>query len=353
VSIRFACPACGRGLDFADQMKGATRPCPHCGVDLLIWPVQQTERDVRPGGRGRGVEVSDSGRLIGPTHIRYDNSGGTRGRWLLWAAGVVGVAGAALVVALAALERGAELPGDVTEHLQREAAARMAGLEPEERLDQLLNEDSVPVGLRVAVAGVLDKRLVVVEGAGGSVQGRRGGRYVVYALLISRNDPAVALYEQFEGAVTGMRALLADEEAEVSAFGLAEGWDELRRLQRKTVGGRALVVRLDPLLHPTLYREAVRFEQMWSLGTVALHGADEMLPAVDASLLWKGSRQMDRCRRALERVMSGTGGLERVELTIERMGFRRQVAAAFVAMEMADNLDVVGMFAEKQAAADR
>lgn len=352
MSIRFACPACGRGLDFADQMKGATRPCPHCGVDLLIWPVQQTERDVRPGGRGRGMEVSDSARLIGPTDIMHDNSGGTRGRWLLWVAGVVGVAGAALVLVLAVLERGVELPGDVTEHIQREAAARMAGLEPEERLDQMLNEDSVPVGLQVAVAGVLDKRLVVVEGAGGSVQGRRGGRYVVYVLLISRNDPAVALYEQFEGAVTEMGALLADE-AEVSAFGLAERWDELRRLQRKTVGGRALVVRLDPLLHPTLYREAVRLEQRWSLGTVALHGADEMLPAVDASLLWKGSRQMDRCRRALERVMSGTGGLERVELTIERIPFRRQVAAAFAATAMADNLHVVGMFVEKQAAADR
>ena len=352
MSIRFACPACGRRLEFADQMKGATRPCPHCAVDLLIWPVQQTERDVRPGGRRRGAEVSDAARLIGSTQIMHDKSGGTRGRWLLWAAGVVGVAGAALVVVLAVLQRGAELAGDVTEHMQREAAARMAGLGPEERLDHLLNEDSVPVGLQVAVAGVLDKRLVVVEGAGSSVQGRRPGRYVVYVLLISRNDPAVALYEQFKGAVTGMRALLADE-TEVSAFALAERWDELRRLQRKTVGWRALVVRLDPLLHPTLYREAVRFEQRWSLGTVALHSADEMLPAVDASLLWKGSRQMDRCRRALERVVRETGGLERVELTIERIAFRRQVAAAFVATEMADNLHVVGMFAEKQAAADR
>ena len=319
MSIRFACPACGRRLEFADQMKGTTRPCPHCAVDLLIWPVQQTERDVRPGGRRRGAEVSDAARLIGSTQIMHDKSGGTRGRWLLWAAGVVGVAGAALVVVLAVLQRGAELAGDVTEHMQREAAARMAGL---------------------------------VEGAGSSVQGRRPGRYVVYVLLISRNDPAVALYEQFKGAVTGMRALLADE-TEVSAFALAERWDELRRLQRKTVGWRALVVRLDPLLHPTLYREAVRFEQRWSLGTVALHSADEMLPAVDASLLWKGSRQMDRCRRALERVVRETGGLERVELTIERIAFRRQVAAAFVATEMADNLHVVGMFAEKQAAADR
>ncbi len=347
MSIRFVCPVCGQELTFADDLKGATRPCPHCGADLLVWPV---ERQSEPAGPTPGelpapVEQHVS-QIVVPTHVEYRATRGGR-RWLLWSG-----AAAAVIAVLAVLivygprMRRLDLPDGVSQRAVAQAEARLGGLDAAATLDYLLEGGGVPTGLPVKVAGLLDERVQVVESQRSSGRGAASGRVGVYALLLSAGDPAAEAHGQFRSqARTMLRQLDVSEEYSPMAF--SEQWDALRQLQRQTMPRKAMVILLDPLKHPGLYRQNLRPEAARSIGPLRIRDTFELLPASEPVLMWQGSRQLDRCKRVLGQAASASLGLGEVEMMIESIAFRGHVAAAFTGSELAAELEIVGMFRQK------
>ena len=346
MSIRFACPVCGKGLTFASELKGTTRPCPQCGADLLVWPVATTNRTVPPETAELSVPVERSLRPIEvPTHVAYRPARGGR-RWLAWS-GLAAAAMAALVVLLTYGMGGrANLPGSVSQRARTQAEARLAGLDAEAALDYLLEGAGVPQGVAVQVAGVLDERLLVIESSRSVGRRVRPGRIAVYALLISRRDPAIEAHGQFGSQARTMVSQL-DASEQYSPMAFSEQWDALRQLQRQTMPDKALVVLLDPLAHPSLYRQNLRPESGRVIGAVQVRDTFELLPASEPVLMWQGSRQLDRCKRVLQEAAASSSFFQQVDMTIESTPFRGHVAAAFAGSELAVNLEIVGMFRQK------
>jgi len=347
MSIRFACPVCGRELTFADDLKGATRPCPQCRADLLVWPVEGESHIATalptefPAPLGQRVP-----QIIVPTHVEYRPARGGR-RWLLWSGAAVAVI-AVLVVFLVYGPRGqsSNLPSSVSQQAVAQAEARLAGLDAATALDYLLEGGGVPTGLGVKVAGVLDERLLVIESQRASARGAGSGRIGVYVLLISAGDPAIEAHGKFRNQARMMlRQLGVSEEYNPMAF--SQQWDALRQLQRQTMPGKAMVVLLDPLKHPGLYRQNLRPEAARSMGSLRIRDTFELLPVSEPVLMWQGSRQLDRCKRVLGQVASASSGLGQAEMTIESIPFRGHVAAAFAGSELAGDLQIVGMFRQK------
>ena len=127
----------------------------------------------------------------------------------------------------------------------------------------------------------------------------------------------------------------------------SEQWDALRHLQRQTTPGKAMVVLLDPLKHPSLYRQNLRPEATRAMGSLQIRDTFELLPVSEPVLMWQGSRQLDRCKRVLGQVASASSGLGQTEMTIESIPFRGHVAAAFAGSALAADLEIVGMFRQK------
>ncbi|HUW81729.1 MAG TPA: hypothetical protein VMZ31_02890 [Phycisphaerae bacterium] len=347
MSIRFACPVCGRELTFADDLKGATRPCPQCGADLLVWPVDRADHDATPAPTESPAPLGQRvPQIIVPTHVEYRPARGGR-RWFLWSGAAVAVI-AVLVVFLVYGPRGerSNLPSSVSQRARAQAEARLAGLDAATALDYLLEGGGVPPGLPVKVAGVLDERVLVIESQRSSGRGAGPGRIGVYALLISARDPAIEAHGQFRNQARMMlRRLGVSEEYSPTAF--SEQWDALRQLQGQTMPGKALVVLLDPLKHPGLYRQNLRPEATRAIGPLQIRDTFELLPASEPVLMWQGSRQLDRCKGVLGQVASASPGFGQTEMTIESIPFRGHVAAAFAGSELAANLQIVEMFRQK------
>ena len=347
MSIRFACPVCGQELTFADDLKGATRPCPHCGADLLVWPVEGETDAARPAPAELPPPLEHRAvQIVVPTHLEYRPPRGGR-RWLLWSGAAVAVT-AVLVVAVAygpRMQR-LDLPESVSQRAVEQAEARLAGLDAAATLDYLLEGEGVPTGLGVKVAGALDERVLVIESQRSSGRGAASGRIGVYALLIRTGDRAVEAHGQFRSqARTMLRQLDVSEGYSPMAF--SEQWDALRQLQRQTMPRKAMVVLLDPMKHPGLYRQNLRPEAARSIGPLRIRDTFELLPASEPVLMWQGSRQLDRCKRVLAQVASASSALGQAEMTIESIPFRGHVAAAFAGSELAVDLQIVGMFRQK------
>jgi hypothetical protein len=198
----------------------------------------------------------------------------------------------------------------------------------------------------VKVAGVLDERVLVIESQRSSVGGAASGRIGVYALLLSADDPAAEAHGQFRSqARTMLKQVGVSEQYSPTAF--SEQWDALRQLQRRTMPGKAMVVLLDPMKHPGLYRQNLRPEGVRSIGPLRIRDTFELLPATEPVLMWQGSRQLDRCKKVLAQAASASSGLGQAEMTIESIPFRGHVAAAFGGSELAADLQIVGMFRQK------
>jgi hypothetical protein len=239
-----------------------------------------------------------------------------------------------------------DLPDSVSQRAVAQAEARLAGLDAATTLDYLLEGGGVPTGLPVTVAGALDERVLVIESQRALGRGAGSGRIGVYALLVSADDPAAEAHGQFRSqARTMLRQLGVSEEYSPMAF--SEQWESLRQLQRQTMPGKAMVVLLDPMKHPGLYRQNLRPEAARSIGPLRIRDTFELLPASDPVLMWQGSRQLDRCKRVLGQAASASSGLGRTEMTIESIPFRGHVAAAFAGSELAADLEIVGMFRQK------
>ena len=84
-------------------------------------------------------------------------------------------------------------------------------------------------------------------------------------------------------------------------------------------------------MDPTLQRQASQASRGRTVGRIDPQGDYEPLPPADSGLFWPGSRQLDRCREDLARVAAEPPALQPVQMKIEQIAFRPQVAAAFAA----------------------
>jgi hypothetical protein len=340
VTIEFLCPVCQAPLQFADDLKGATRPCPHCQASLLVWPAHAP---AAPRDAGFAPAVPADEHLVIPKHVVYRAPRARPRRWAYPLAIGAAVCGA-VVLALALWWPRSQLPPALTQRMNLEAA-RVAQLQPAEAMEYLLGGGALPPGVVVEVAALLDQRTAVFEAAGPWAD-RSPGRLVVYGLLLSRQDPAADHYERFRADARTLQRQLQSAQGP-SPASLADQWELLRQSQAKTIGSRALIVRLDPIHYPTLQREASQASRGRPVGRINPQGDYEPLPPADSALFWSGSRQLDRCREGLARVVADPQPLQPVQMKIEQIGFRPQVAAAFAAGATPQALQFVGMFVQR------
>jgi hypothetical protein len=340
VTIEFLCPVCGAPLQFADELKGAARPCPHCQASLLVWPAQAP---AAPHDAGFARALVPDEHLVIPKHVAY-RAPRTRPRWWVYPLAIMSAACLAALLALAFWWPSPQLPPELTQRMNLEAA-RVAQLQPAEAMAYLLDGGVLPPGVVVEVAALLDQRTVVFEAAA-PWPDRSPGRLAVYGLLLSRQDPAADHYERFRVNARALQHQLQSEQGP-SPASLAEQWELLRQSQAKTIGSRAIIVRLDPIRYPTLQRQASQASRGRIVGRIDPQGDYEPLPPADSGLLWPGSRHLDRCREDLARVVAGPQALQPVQMKIEQIGFRPQVAAAFAAGGTGQALQFVGMFVQR------